>query len=280
MCLAPITTRKDGTPISVSYTCGTCFECLKKRGIEWATRCGHELASYDDSIFLTLTYDDTKKPYDYAYSDFQLMMKNLRYYNPNRRIKYFTSIEYGGQNGRLHYHTILFNYHPRYNRGTITKGAISPSGHQMYNSTFLEKMWPYGFHSFSDASVETAYYIASYALSDNTFTNDMGEILSDKLKCSQGIGLDFFIVNMNSIIEKALYEKHSIPRYYRRKLESSYPLQFKKMENLIVDLKHLSKNREDDTYARIIEFEKKNQKMLFRNQKPFEFDDYKKYYRK
>lgn len=283
MCLAPISHRKDGSPLVVSYTCGHCFECYKKRAIEWAVRVGHELASHEDNIFLTLTYDDKKKSetnYLYEYQDFQNFIKLLRYYNPKRRIKYFTSIEYGGQHGRLHYHTILFNYHPRLNKGHSTKGATSPSGFQMWNNTFLEKLWPHGFHSFSEASVETGYYIASYALSENTFVNDNGEILSDKLKPSQGIGLDFFLVNMENIIEKAFWEKTSIPRYYRRKIEAAYPLQFKQLENLLVDIKQRMKGREDDTYQRIINFEKRNSKMLFRNQKPFEFDDYKTYYRK
>jgi len=288
MCLAPTTTRKDGTPISVYYTCGDCFECYKKRAIEWSTRVGHELASYEDNIFVTLTYDDQKLVYDkdgtpsynFDYTDFQAFMKRLRTRIPNTRIRYFTSIEYGGKNGRLHFHAILFNFHPNLQRrNKTTPTAIAPSGFQLYHSSFLEELWPHGFHSFSEASVETAYYIASYALSDSTFVNDMGEILSDKLKCSQGIGLDFFIVHMDNIISQAIHYKRSIPRYYRKKLLAAFPLQHKKMENLLVDLKKTFKNKPDDTYARIIDFEKKNKKMLFRNEQPYDFDSAKSYYR-
>lgn len=281
MCLAPITTRKDGTPLAVYYTCGHCFECYKKRAIEWSTRVGHELASYEDSVFVTLTYDDTKKElYNYDYSDFQDFVKRLRQRIPDTRIRYFTSIEYGGLNGRLHFHAILFNFHPALQRrDKSTPTVISPSGHQLFHSSFLEELWPFGFHSYSQASVETAYYIASYALSDSTFVNPMGEILSDKLKCSQGIGLDFFIVNMETIIAQAVHHERSIPRYYRKKLKASYPLQHKKMEALLVDIKRKFQLKPDDTYARIIEFEKKNQKMLFRNERHFEFDDFKSYYR-
>lgn len=280
MCLAPITTRKDGSPLMVNYTCGHCFECYKKRAIEWSTRVGHELASSEDNCFITLTYDDAKKDlYDYHYTDFQAFMKRLRQRVPKTRIRYFTSIEYGGKNGRLHFHAILFNFYPPLsNRHKITPTAISPSGFQLYHSSFLEELWPFGFHSFSHASVETGYYIASYALSDSTFTNDMGEIFSDKLKCSQGIGLDFFIVHMDNLIAQAIHYQRLIPRYYRKKLQASYPLQHKKMENLLVDLKKVT--HEDDTYARIIDFEKKHKKMLFRNEQHYEFDDLKSYYRK
>ena len=208
-------------------------------------------------------------------------MKRLRERVPNTRIRYFTSIEYGGKNGRLHFHAILFNFHPSLQRRDKTKAtALSPSGFQLFHSSFLEELWPFGFHSFSEASVETAYYIASYALSDSTFTNAMGEILSDKLKCSQGIGLDFFIIHMETLIAQAIHYKRSIPRYYRKKLKAFYPLQHKKMENLLVDLKHSFQNKPDDTYSRIIDFEKKHKKTLFRNEQHFEFDDLKSYYRK
>lgn len=279
MCLAPITTRKDGSPLQVSYTCGHCFECYKKRAIEWSTRVGHELASNEDNCFITLTYDDEKKDqYKYEYSDFQDFMKRLRQRVPNTRIRYFTSIEYGGKNGRLHFHAILFNFYPpESSRHKIKKTVTSPSGYQLYHSSFLEELWPFGFHSFSAASVETGYYIASYALSENTFTNDMGEILSDKLKCSQGIGLDFFIVNMETLIAQAIHYERLLPRYYRKKLKASYPLQHKKMEDLLVDLKKTT--RQDDTYARIVDFEKKNKKMLFRNEQHYELEPYKSYYR-
>jgi len=272
----------------VYYTCGDCFECYKKRALEWCTRVGHELASYEDSIFVTLTYDDAKLTYDqdgqpsykYEYSDFQAFMKRLRQRIPNTRIRYFTSIEYGGKNGRLHYHAILFNFHPNLQRRNKTKPTVtSPSGYQLYHSSFLEELWPHGFHSFSEASVETAYYIASYALSDSTYVNDMGEILSDKLKCSQGIGLDFFIVHMDTLIAQAIHYKRTIPRYYRKKLLAHYPLQHKKMENLLTDIKKMSKP--DDTYSRIVDFERKNQKMLFRSERHFDdLNDLKNYYRK
>lgn len=279
MCLAPITTRKDGSPLQVFYTCGHCFECYKKRAIEWCTRVGHELASYEDSVFITLTYDDAQKHlYNFDYSDFQGFMKRLRMRIPNTRIRYFTSIEYGGKHGRLHFHAIIFNFHPSLQRNNkTTPTVVSPSGYQLYHSSFLAELWPFGFHSFSEASVETAYYIASYALSDSTHVNDMGEILSDKLKCSQGIGLDFFLVNMETLIAQAIHYKRTLPRYYRKKLLASYPLQHKKMENLLVDLKKSSHG--DDTYSRIIDFEKKNQKTLFRNERHFDFDDLKSYYR-
>lgn len=289
MCLAPITTNKDGSPLRVSYTCGKCHECYKKRAIEWCTRVGHELASYEDNIFVTLTYDDAKLTYNeagepsyyYEYRDFQEFMKRLRQRIPDRRIRYFTSIEYGGKHGRLHFHSIIFNFHPNLQRRNKTKATVvAPSGYQLYHSSFLDELWSHGFHSFSEASVETAYYIASYALSDNTHVNDMGEILSDKLKCSQGIGLDFFLIHMETLIAQAFHHKRTIPRYYRKKLMAHYPLQNKKMENLLTDIKKLYKAKPDDTYARIVEFEKKNKRTLFRSEQHLDLEEFKQYFRK
>ena len=70
-------------------------------------RCNHEASLYSVNSFVTLTYDDEHLPGDQCldHRDFQLFMKRLRKRFPSR---FFMCGEYGGLNGRPHYHSILF----------------------------------------------------------------------------------------------------------------------------------------------------------------------------
>lgn len=42
--------------------CGICIGCLLRRARDWTVRCSHELSMHDDSMFITLTYEDPKLP--------------------------------------------------------------------------------------------------------------------------------------------------------------------------------------------------------------------------
>ena len=42
--------------------CGKCLACRIARRQEWSMRCLHELSSFDDAVFVTLTYDDDHLP--------------------------------------------------------------------------------------------------------------------------------------------------------------------------------------------------------------------------
>lgn len=253
--------------------CGKCHECLSKRAVNWATRVEHEMTKSDDHSFITLTYDDVKSPdYDYHYSDFQKFMKNLRFRYAHKKIKHFTSIEYGGENGRLHFHSILFNYYPSTRNHSITELKRSKSGFMIYRSSELESFWKHGFSSVAPASPATAYYIASYALSDGSYECPIsGEILSDKLRCSQGIGLDYFLENRHQIIAASFFNSTPLPRYYKKKLEELYPSEFENLSNELAQLKKLIKPRIDN-YARLLTHISKSSLLssTFRNPKSFE----------
>lgn len=276
MCLAPTKLPNKLLPYKnwQAVPCGKCPECLSQRAVHWATRIEHELSENPhDSAFVTLTYDDAQcSNYNYDYSDFQAFMKRLRERYAHQKIKHFTSIEHGGQNGRLHFHSILLNYYPTTRNHTITPLKKTQSGFMIFRSSELESLWKHGYSSVAPATSATAYYIASYALSDSTFECPVsGEILSDKLRCSRGIGLSYFIKNRHQIIAKSLFDGHSIPRYYKKKLEELFPNEFEELTKELKKLKTTIVNNHDE-FARLREHIAKSKTLstIYRTPKSFE----------
>ena len=220
-CINPVTINGvSGLP------CGKCPKCLSRRASEWALRCQHEMAFHEDNCFLTLTYDDNPNNDDrtQTYYDVQIFLKKLRRL-AKKKISFLSSIEYGGKSGRLHYHFIIFGYYPKHPQ--LLK--YTEKGYPLYHepsiptSRTLADIWPYGFHSFAVATGGSAYYIANYSLKNNHFVTNDGEILSDSLKCSHGIGLRYFHKYFENLIAESFFTKIPIPRYYKKKLEEFYP---------------------------------------------------------
>lgn len=115
--------------------CGHCIACKMTKSAEWATRCTLETLEAEENYFVTLTYDDeflpiaTEMEYnnqiyinigDEEWSkgtllpdDVTKFLKKLRnyfyYHNKFTGMRYFYAGEYGTQNGRPHYHLLLFN---------------------------------------------------------------------------------------------------------------------------------------------------------------------------
>ena len=90
--------------------CGKCLACRVSRRREWATRMLHELSSYRESAFLTLTYDDDHLPPNGSLDKaaLQKFFKRLRKSLGDRKIRYFACGEYGELYGRPHYHAIVY----------------------------------------------------------------------------------------------------------------------------------------------------------------------------
>ena len=105
--------KKDGfEDLPVEIRCGQCVGCRLDRSREWAIRCVHEAALYDDNCFVTLTYNDENlpDPPSLVVRDCQLFMKKLRRRYEPKKIRFFLCGEYGEMNRRPHYHAILFNH--------------------------------------------------------------------------------------------------------------------------------------------------------------------------
>lgn len=143
----------------VEIPCGQCFVCRLEYSRQWAIRCVHESQLHENSVFVTLTYDDAHVPHDWSlhYRDFQLFMKRLRKAKPCR---FYMCGEYGEDFGRPHFHACLFGcfFDDRQVHSKL------PSGSTIYRSATLEKLWPFGFSSIGDVTFESAAYVARYVM--------------------------------------------------------------------------------------------------------------------
>jgi hypothetical protein len=143
--------------------CGQCIGCRLERSRQWAMRCVHEASQHEQNCFITLTYNAEHLPADGSLrkSDFQKFMKRLRKKIAPRKIKYYYCGEYGDKNNRPHYHALIFGYNfPDW----VLLPHKSPSGHDLYTSPELEKLWGQGFVQIGDVTFESAGYVARYIM--------------------------------------------------------------------------------------------------------------------
>ena len=145
--------------------CGQCIGCRLEYSRQWAMRMVHEASLYEENCFITLTFKEECLPSDNSVNvrDYQLFMKKFRKkYGTKRR--FFHVGEYGSENGRPHYHAIIFNH----DFGDKKLWKITKSGDPLYTSEELQRLWPYGFSSVAAVTFETAAYVARYAVKKQT----------------------------------------------------------------------------------------------------------------
>lgn len=149
--------------VDVLLPCGQCVGCRLERSRQWAMRCVHEASLYDHNCFITLTFnDDSLRERDFPMSldkkDFQLFMKRLRKRFGNG-IRYYHCGEYGEVFSRPHYHACLFNFcFPDLYYWKKSNGI------DLYRSSILEELWPYGHSSVGSVTFESAAYVARYIM--------------------------------------------------------------------------------------------------------------------
>lgn len=158
------------TGIRMSIPCSKCIGCKMERARQWGIRCLHEAKMWPYNSYVTLTYSDENLPPGGSLElrDVQLFMKRLRFKrgaNKHNPIRFFLGAEYGEQNGRPHYHALLFNcgFHDKLHHTT------NSSGQKLYTSAELSSLWsvdgsPLGFCTVGDVTYDSAVYCAKYAL--------------------------------------------------------------------------------------------------------------------
>lgn len=144
----------------IELPCGQCIGCRLERSRQWAIRCVHEASLYDKNCFLTLTYNDENLPKDGSLKleDYQLFMKRLRK-RFGQGIRFFHCGEYGEEQGRPHYHSLLFNHD-----FSDKKYFKTENGNAVYTSDELDGLWKKGHGIIGDVTFESAGYVARYAL--------------------------------------------------------------------------------------------------------------------
>lgn len=207
-------------PDGLEVPCGKCLACRIAKRREWTIRMIHELGYHEDSIFVTLTYDDDHLPNNYSLvkSDLVKFFKRLRKNLHDRKIKYFACGEYGEVTQRPHYHAIIFGL------------SLKPE-----DKDLVMKSWPFcDWHnksirknSFGLAEPDSIGYVAGYI--DKKFSGDLANteyFIKGREPVfrllSLGIGKQFCDDNAeqlkNNLFVSTFGVKNSLPRYYVKRL--------------------------------------------------------------
>lgn len=153
--------------LPIDVPCGQCMKCRIEKSRQWAIRMHHEGQQHEENCFITLTYDEKHLPADYCLNikHFQDFMKRLRkHYGPqtkhttNKTIRFYHCGEYGDDNRRPHYHSILFG-HQFEDKKPYRK---SKKGYLLYKSEILTKIWGKGLCDIGEFTFDSAGYCAQY----------------------------------------------------------------------------------------------------------------------
>ena len=141
--------------------CGQCIGCRLKYSQEWAVRLMHENQMHEESCFITLTMNDEyllnrENAFSLDKSEFQRFMKRLRK-RYGKQIRYFHCGEYGEKNCRPHYHAIIFGMDFEDKEVFQVRDEI-----RLYTSETLAKLWPHGFVTIGEVTMESCAYVARY----------------------------------------------------------------------------------------------------------------------
>ena len=217
--------------------CGRCRGCRYDKSKEWALRCRHESLSHQASCFLTLTYDpdkrDRQNPYTLHPKHVSKFIQDTRNRFRPKKLKYFYSGEYGeeGPGHHPHYHMILFGEDFAEDRTEARE-----LGGKLFKSETLSELWPFGFSSIGDVSLNSAAYVASYTTKKvsgeraaeyySCVCPESGEVLQlrpEYARMSKGIGKEFVRKNAESIYEydEVIFNEKPIlpPRFYDKVLQ-------------------------------------------------------------
>jgi len=121
----------------------------------------HENQMHEESSFITLTMNDEYlstrvNPSSLDKTEFQRFMKRLRK-RYGKQIRYFHCGEYGEKNHRPHYHAILFGVDFEDKELFQVRDEI-----RLYTSKTLADLWPYGFVTIGEVTMESCAYVARY----------------------------------------------------------------------------------------------------------------------
>lgn len=254
---------KDGGTYRQQVRCGKCEGCLLERSRQWAVRCMHEAAMYEENCMVTLTYSPEELPMygSLDKTDFQKFIKRLRKEIAPRRVRYFHCGEYGKLLGRPHYHALLFGFDfPDKARWTVRRGM------PVWRSEMLETLWPVGQSEIGSVTFESAAYVARYCLKKRhgqaakehyeRVAYDTGEIMTVdpeyiSMSLKPGIGAPWLekygrdVYPSDEVIVRGKTMKP--PRFYDGQYERVHP----EMVARIKEARRLDRDRADDSPERL-----------------------------
>lgn len=154
-------TKVKGQP-DILLPCGKCIECKMEYSRQWAVRCHCEAQMHEANSMLTLTFNQENHPQDNSVHPevISKFIKRLRKAIYPKKIKFFGTGEYGEKGWKPHYHILIFGY----DFPDKVLWGQSPKGMDLYISEQLSKLWPYGYHSIGQVTVESSAYVARYCI--------------------------------------------------------------------------------------------------------------------
>lgn len=226
--------------------CGRCRACRVSKSREMTVRMIHESDYHNDSLFLTLTYNDESLPENKELSknELQKFFKRLRKSLGDRKIKYYASGEYGDLN-RPHYHAIIFGLSTTEHGTYRMKRVLAVESGPVFDA------WaPRGFITIGPLTFQTARYVTQY-IHKKKWTNNPDKIQQPFCLSSNGIGKDYVLNNQEELFEKVGLTLNGIqmglPKYYNKKLKEIDEERIKK------GLREKAKERENELVDHYLE---------------------------
>lgn len=230
----------------IKLPCGKCPECCKDYYTAWATRGSRELANWDCSVFVTLTYDDDNLPSDKSLkkTDIQKFIKRVKKYfgsSKENPIRQTYCGEYGSNTFRPHYHCVLYNV----DFVDKKKHYKSDQGHQVYVSETLNKLWAKGNCEFGYATAASIAYLYKYILKKKTRVEKEKplnieidgvtyDVEHEFIESSRNPGIGAWLRGSDSLKKGFLSVngvKKKIPKYYLEDMKKNNPDEYERLKD-------------------------------------------------
>lgn len=182
------------------FPCGQCLPCRINKSRVWTHRLLLEQGTSNDSLFITLTYDDDFLPNCYSLypPDLTNFFKKLRK-RVDLKIRYFAVGEYGDDNWRPHYHVALF-------------------GLSIIHRPFIEQSWSFegvqmGIVHIGELNKDSARYITGYVIKGMTTEKRVWPYCKPEfMRCSNrpGIGAKAIDKIADALLSNSFFQKRII----------------------------------------------------------------------
>lgn len=207
--------ERYGKDCLIKLPCGRCTSCKEAYRMDWSIRCDMEKLYHKESCFLTLTYRDDVCPRWVSKQHVRKFIRKLR--RSGIECSYFACGEYGEQNGRPHYHLILFGYFP--GDAVLKPDVKTKSGYEVYSSPFLDRIWKKGFVVVNNFARQEAFYVAGYV-------NKKTGKYDGFIMMSNGIGYQYMTDHIKELFKNRYYiasngHVFQVPRAFKRVLEKN-----------------------------------------------------------
>lgn len=271
--------RADGGPLSfaapnpgndphtwkaIDVPCGHCILCRQEQARQWGVRITHEASLWEESSFVTLSYDDKHLPLHRSldFQDLEHFWKRLRHHVG--KLRYFAVGEYGEQTQRPHYHACIFGHAFVEHRQIIRDKPTL-----LWTSPLLAECWGKGHVAVGALNFQTAQYTASYTLKKlktgqqyvriDEETGELIRLVQPQPRMSRNIAREWWIRYGNQVADHDLViingRKQKPPKAYDRWLAEYEPervetIKQKRRENAPAETPEKRHARAQNAHAR------------------------------